>query len=101
MIRYNQVKGIKKSGSTDQSNHRFPTLTTAYSHCIFYYTYLSRLCQVVKIPKLKVLPIHKIGLQNPNSQHAFLWVYLWTFLKDVVTDRVYLQNVLSSGVLTG
>lgn len=35
MVRYNQVKGIKKSGSTDQSNHRFPTFTTAYSHCIF------------------------------------------------------------------
>ena len=35
MVRYNQVKGIKKSGSTDQSIHRFPELTTAYSHCTF------------------------------------------------------------------
>lgn len=26
---------MKKSGSTDQSIHRFPELTTAYSHCTF------------------------------------------------------------------
>lgn len=35
MVRYNQVKGIKKSGSHRPKCYRFPELTTAYSHCIF------------------------------------------------------------------
>ena len=53
MIRYNQVKGIKKSGSTDQSNHRFPSTQQHIAIDTFHYTYLFRLCQVVKNPKTK------------------------------------------------
>lgn len=52
MVRYNQVKGIKKSGSTDQSNHRFPSTQQHIAIASLLY-HLFRLCQVVKIPKQK------------------------------------------------
>ncbi len=73
MVRYNQVKGIKKSGSTDQSVTAFlPSQQHIAIASLLYH--LFRLCQVVKIPNLKLYSIHKLGLLNPNSAYIGVFV---------------------------
>lgn len=73
MVRYNQVKRIKKAVDTDQSNHRFPESQQHIAIASLLYLSIQAMSSREN-PKLKVLSIRKLGLLNPNS--AFTGVFV-------------------------